>query len=104
MAQKYNCRLMLEIKTAEALQQSVEYLKRIESPPNPSVQNILPPVTTDSTYDERINLFFSLFKGRDDVYARRWESRDGKKSGYNPACRNDEVRGICDKFNIKRNE
>ena len=30
-----------------------------------------------------INLFLSLFKGREDVYARRWE-RDGK-SGYMPA-------------------
>jgi hypothetical protein len=33
---------------------------------------------------QRIALFRSLFRGREDVYARRWE-RDGKGSGYSPA-------------------
>src|SRR5579885_399454 len=32
---------------------------------------------------EQVQLFISLFKGRNDIYARRWE-RDGK-SGYSPA-------------------
>ena len=31
-------------------------------------------------------LFRSLFRGRDDVYAVRWEGRNGK-AGYSPACR-----------------
>src|SRR6266852_219961 len=34
----------------------------------------------------KIALFRSLFRGRDDVYAYRWESRDGR-SGYAPALR-----------------
>lgn len=33
-----------------------------------------------------MKLFRSLFRGRDDVYAVRWEGRDGKK-GYSPAYR-----------------
>jgi superfamily II DNA or RNA helicase len=33
--------------------------------------------------DEQINLYLSLFRGRTDVYARRWEK--GEKSGYSPA-------------------
>jgi superfamily II DNA or RNA helicase len=33
---------------------------------------------------KRIALFRSLFRGREDVYARRWESADGH-SGYSPA-------------------
>jgi hypothetical protein len=33
--------------------------------------------------DQQIKLFMSLFRGRDDVYARRWE-KDGR-SGYTPA-------------------
>jgi len=33
--------------------------------------------------DEQINLYLSLFCGRTDVYARRWEK--GEKSGYSPA-------------------
>ncbi len=34
-----------------------------------------------TTFDQ-IQLFISLFRGRNDVYARRWE-KDGK-SGYSP--------------------
>jgi hypothetical protein len=37
----------------------------------------------------------SLFKGRDDVYAKRWESKDGTRSGYSPACRNEWKRDLC---------
>lgn len=37
------------------------------------------------TADERVTLFRSLFRGRDDVYAVRWESQKGKV-GYSPAC------------------
>ena len=33
--------------------------------------------------DEQINIFKSLFKGREDVFATRWEK--GNKSGYMPA-------------------
>jgi superfamily II DNA or RNA helicase len=40
----------------------------------------------DSSEAEKITLFRSLFRGRDDVYAYRWESRDGR-SGYAPALR-----------------
>ena len=32
---------------------------------------------------EKIALFRSLFRGREDVYAQRWESPDGR-SGYSP--------------------
>ena len=34
--------------------------------------------------EEKITLFRSLFRGREDVYAERWEGRDGQ-SGYMPA-------------------
>ena len=37
---------------------------------------------------KRITLFRSLFRGREDVYARRWESSDGR-SGYMPAAEKD---------------
>jgi len=36
----------------------------------------------------RIALFRSLFRGREDVYARRWEGPDGR-SGYSPAAQKD---------------
>jgi superfamily II DNA or RNA helicase len=47
--------------------------------------------------NEKIALFRSLFKGREDVYARRFESVKTGKSGYQPACGNEWVQGKCDK-------
>lgn len=35
---------------------------------------------------ERIALFRSLFRGREDVYAMRWVSTKTGKTGYSPAC------------------
>ncbi len=40
------------------------------------------------TAEQRIALFRSLFRGRDDVYAIRWENADGR-SGYMPAADRD---------------
>ncbi|MEI7728825.1 MAG: DEAD/DEAH box helicase family protein [Verrucomicrobiota bacterium] len=49
----------------------------------------------------KIALFRSLFRGREDVYPRRFESRKTGKSGYQPACANEWVRGICFKPKVK---
>lgn len=49
----------------------------------------------------KIALFRSLFRGREDVYAQRFESRKTGKSGYSPACANEWVRGICEKPRIR---
>ena len=49
----------------------------------------------------KIALFRSLFRGRDDIYPRRFENRKTGKSGYSPACANEWVRGICEKPRIK---
>jgi len=54
-----------------------------------------------SSSQAKIALFRSLFRGRDDVYPRRFESRKTGKSGYAPACANEWVRGICEKPRIK---
>ena len=50
---------------------------------------------------EKIALFRSLFRGRDDVFPLRWENAKTGKAGYAPACRNEWVRGICEKPRIK---
>ncbi len=49
---------------------------------------------------DKIRLFMSLFRGRDNVYARRWQNSKGK-SGYAPACLNEWKPGICNKPLIK---
>ncbi|MGD9567493.1 MAG: DEAD/DEAH box helicase family protein [Sedimentibacter sp.] len=53
-----------------------------------------------SSNAEKINLFMSLFKGRTDVYAKRWQSKEGK-SGYSPVCLNEWKKGICHKPTVK---
>ena len=58
-------------------------------------------VHQQSTSHVKIALFRSLFSGRDDLYARRFESRTTGKSGYAPACANEWVRGICEKPRVK---
>ncbi|HSU56551.1 MAG TPA: DEAD/DEAH box helicase family protein [Candidatus Dormibacteraeota bacterium] len=58
-------------------------------------------VTNESRPEEKIALFRSLFRGREDVYPRRFESRKTGKGGYAPACGNEWVRGICEKPRIK---
>ena len=59
------------------------------------------PVTRLSPPEAKIALFRSLFRGRDDVYPRRFESRKTGKSGYQPACANEWARGLCDKRTVK---
>jgi superfamily II DNA or RNA helicase len=54
-----------------------------------------------SSTGEKIALFRSLFRGRENVYPRRFESRKTGCSGYAPACGNEWVRGICEKPRIK---
>jgi superfamily II DNA or RNA helicase len=58
-------------------------------------------VSNSSSPADKINLFRSLFRGREDVYPRRFESRKTGKAGYAPACANEWVRGICEKPKIK---
>jgi len=53
-------------------------------------------VAAASGPDEKIALFLSLFRGREDVFALRWEGREGK-SGYAPACANEWRPEICGK-------
>jgi len=49
---------------------------------------------------EKIKLFMSLFRGRDDVYAKRWENPKKGTVGYSPACTNEWKPSICQKPKI----
>jgi superfamily II DNA or RNA helicase len=53
-----------------------------------------------TTSAEKVRLFMSLFKGRNDVYAKRWEGREGR-SGYSPVCLNEWNPGLCGKPEAK---
>jgi len=54
-------------------------------------------VNQTSSPETKITLFRAFFRGREDVYPRRFESRKTGKSGYSPACSNEWVRDLCDK-------
>jgi len=57
-------------------------------------------VDNKSDTSSKIRLFMSLFRGRDDVYAKRWENKNKKTSGYSPVCLNQWQSGICAKPKI----
>lgn len=94
-----------------------EYRKRLELPTSVSCVNCNDntPIKTDnynsvatninnnSSPEDEIRLFMSVFKGREDVYAKRWQNKEGK-SGYSPVCLNEWVRNICNKSKIKCSE
>jgi len=57
-------------------------------------------VNSTSDSPSKIRLFMSLFKGRDDAYAKRWENKNKGTSGYAPVCLNQWQPGICGKPKI----
>ena len=54
--------------------------------------------------DKKVDVFRNLFKGREDVFARRWYSKTNGKSGYQPVCRNEWDRQLCNKKKYKCTE
>lgn len=78
---------------AELQQEKASLSSAQEAPPQPK----LPLVIDQSSPEAKIALFRSLFRGREDVYARRFESLKTGKKGYQPVCRNEWVSGICKK-------
>lgn len=106
--EKYN-RLLQQ---NEALRQENEVLKSllyahgIEYKPKHVEEKVVAysPITLPSvklSIEERVAIFHSLFKGREDVFARRLFSKTTGKSGYQPVCINEWRRGVCDKKKYK---
>ena len=52
----------------------------------------LEPVSKKSSPQEKINLFKSLFIGREDIFALRWSNAKSGKSGYSPVCENKSIK------------
>ena len=50
--------------------------------------------------EQKVNLFAQLFQGRKDIYATRWENKQGR-SGYSVACANEWKPVICKKPKVK---
>lgn len=56
------------------------------------------------TPEEKIQIFMSLFRGREEVFPKRWDNKKTGKSGYAPACRNEWVKVVCGKPQVKCGE
>jgi len=58
-------------------------------------------ITEQASQKEKIEIFRSLFRGREDVYPRRFESLQTGKNGYQPVCSNEWVNGVCEKPRVR---
>ena len=70
--------------------------------------SVLSPLKTSQswTIPQKVAIFRSLFRGREDVFPKLWINRRGpiEKKGYAPACKNEWIRGICEKPRVKCGE
>lgn len=74
-------------------------LKSVDSSPNNRICGTTS-VNQYSSTNEKVSLFMSLFKGRNNVYAKKWQNKKGI-SGYSPHCLNEWISGICNKPRVK---
>ena len=70
----------------------------------PAQQAAKPGRPAPSTSAQKIAMFMELFRGRRDVYPKRWVNAKKGTKGYSPACSNEWVRGVCDKRSVKCGE
>ena len=61
------------------------------------------PIVNQLHTDQKVLLFQSLFKGRTDIFANRWQNKQGR-SGYSVACHNEWQPGKCNKPKVKCSE
>lgn len=90
--------LEYKIKRLKNLQRSIAAEKR------PFNQSLRPSITSESNEDQKIELFLTLSRGREDVYPRRFESKRTGKSGYQPVCHTEWIRPVCRKPKVKCGE
>ena len=67
------------------------------SPESAALQAAKTPVGQEPCLADKISLFRSLFAGRQDVFARLWESRRTGQVGYSPVCTHEWDPAFCNK-------
>ncbi len=68
------------------------------------VQQAIVPNRAPNTPEEKVARFLDLFRGRTDVYPKRWVNAKKGTKGYSPACANEWVRDVCKKPRVKCGE
>ena len=73
----------------------------------PLIRVQLPPAISrpsPNTPSEKVALFRSLFRGREDIFPTQFVSKKTGRAGYAPACRNKFVKGVCELPRVKCGE
>lgn len=81
--------LQEELKNAH-----IELEKSSSTVTSTEVQNVFSP-------EEKIKIFMNLFRGRTEVFPKKWDNSKTGKSGYSPTCSNEWIKGTCNKPRIK---
>ena len=78
------------VSRVEALRQQLRQLPRVraEAPSGAPATHEPEPFTSA----EKLALFRRRFRGREDLFAKRWENAKSGRSGYAPACSNESWR------------
>ena len=89
----------IESQMASLAELKQQYLARLSVT---TITELPANTTTDTrmTPEDKLSIFRSYFRGREDIYARRWENRSGR-SGYSPACGHEWDRTFCRKPEVK---
>lgn len=86
--ERENAELRAQLGLSDTKAASTAPQAEFESSPSATVHKYSSP-------KEKIQLFRSLFRGREDVFAKRWYSIKTEKSGYSPVCANEWREGVC---------
>jgi superfamily II DNA or RNA helicase len=89
----------LEARLAEAREELARVDSRPATPPPTPARS-----SAKLSPEQKISLFRSVFRGREDVYPTRFVNKKTGKPGYSPVCSNKFVDGLCDLRNVKCTE
>ena len=82
-------------------QHGISYSVSVESSTIEQPTHIVTDHTIRLSLQEKVAIFQNLFKGRDDVFAKRWYNPSSQKAGYQPVCEREWNRDYCDKRKYK---
>lgn len=82
-------------------QHGISYSVSVESSTIEQPTHIVTDHTIRLSLQEKVAIFQNLFKGKDDVFAKRWYSPSSQKAGYQPVCEREWNREYCDKRKYK---
>lgn len=95
-------------KKRAALKEYISKLQHEQDSITDGSEHIIQPyeikATNESLEKTKIAIFRSLFRGREDVFPKRFESKRTQKSGYQPVCHNEWIKPFCKKPKTKCGE